>query len=167
MLVETYLTASDSTRETFDGGAAFVTLGMLAMAVFVGVVFVFTTNCSLDLIDRAFKRPGRIDLIVHFRPPDAGLRRRLIERWHPDILACLDLDEVVQDTDGYSFAEVEELKNLLILHYTDASTWDWGWALRQFAFNRRDLNRQPGKRVGFGPAESRNGNGVHAKEEQQ
>jgi len=26
-----------------------------------GVVFVFTTNCALDLIDRAFKRPGRLE----------------------------------------------------------------------------------------------------------
>src|SRR5262245_31425689 len=48
-----------------------------------GVVFVFTTNCSLDLIDRAFKRPGRLDLVLHFKAPDSGLRRRLISRWHP------------------------------------------------------------------------------------
>lgn len=42
MLVETYLTGADTTAETFDGGAAFVTLGMLAMAVFVGLVFLAT-----------------------------------------------------------------------------------------------------------------------------
>ena len=58
-----------------------------------GVVFVFTTNCSLDLIDRAFKRPGRLDLVLHFKAPDAELRRQLIERWHADIRGNLDIDD--------------------------------------------------------------------------
>src|SRR5579884_1449537 len=69
-----------------------------------GVVFVFTTNCSLDLIDKAFKRPGRLDLVLHFRPPDAALRRRLLERWHPDIRAALDIDAATASTEGFSFA---------------------------------------------------------------
>ena len=45
-----------------------------------GVVFVFTTNCSLNLIDRAFKRPGRIDLVLHFENPTPELRRELVMR---------------------------------------------------------------------------------------
>src|SRR5205823_2006513 len=57
-----------------------------------GVVFVFTTNCALELIDRAFKRPGRIDLVLEFNPPTADLRRELMERWHSDIRAALNLD---------------------------------------------------------------------------
>ena len=32
-----------------------------------GVVYVFTTNCPVDLIDPAFKRPGRIDLVLAIR----------------------------------------------------------------------------------------------------
>src|SRR5207237_7917150 len=44
-----------------------------------GVVFVFTSNCAPELIDRAFKRQGRFDLVLHFKYPDAGLRRSLIE----------------------------------------------------------------------------------------
>src|ERR671932_308473 len=74
-----------------------------------GVVFVFTTNCGLELIDRAFKRPGRLDVVVHFKAPDAALRRRLIDRWHPDIRSHLDVEAAVASTDGYSFAEIEEL----------------------------------------------------------
>jgi cell division protease FtsH len=123
---------------------------MDGIAVNEGVVFVFTTNCSLDLIDRAFKRPGRLDVVLHFRAPDAGLRRRLIQRWHEDIRRHLDIDTAVNSTDGYSFAEIEELKNLLVMHYMDSSAWDWGWALKQFDINRNELSSRPKRHVGFG-----------------
>jgi hypothetical protein len=115
-----------------------------------GVVFVFTTNCSLDLIDRAFKRPGRLDLVLHFKAPDPTLRRKLLERWHPDIRAHLDFDEAVESTNGFSFAEIEELKNLLVMHYMDGAAWDWGWALKQFEINRNELSSRPQRHVGFG-----------------
>jgi hypothetical protein len=115
-----------------------------------GVVFVFTTNCSLDLIDRAFKRPGRLDLVLHFKAPDADLRRRLIERWHPDIRAGINSDAAVASTEGFSFAEVEELKNLLVMRFMEASAWDWEWALRQFEINRNELSARPQRQVGFG-----------------
>jgi len=116
-----------------------------------GVVFLFTTNCSLDLIDRAFKRPGRIDLVLHFQPPTAVLRRELIERWHPEIRTSIDISEAVDTTDGYSFAEVEELKNLLILNFMESQRWDWAWALRQLDINRHDLTTKRKRTVGFGP----------------
>src|SRR5262245_6137254 len=108
-----------------------------------GVVFVFTTNCSLELIDRAFKRPGRLDVVLNFRAPDAELRRRLLERWHEDIRAAIDLDRAVASTEGYSFAEIEELKNLLVMHYMDSNTWNWNWALKQFEINRAELGSRP------------------------
>jgi cell division protease FtsH len=114
-----------------------------------GVVFVFTTNCPINLIDPAFKRPGRIDLVLQFDPPTAELRRRLIYRWHPEIRAGIDLDTVVSATDGMSFAEVEELKNLLILGHLDRGTWDWDRALDQWHANRHDLADQRGRAVGF------------------
>lgn len=116
-----------------------------------GVVFVFTTNCSLELIDRAFKRPGRIDLVLHFDSPTPALRRELVERWHPDIRAALNMDRVVSSTDSMSFAEVEEMKNLLIMHFMDKQVWDWDWALKQLEINRHDLGTLRRKRhVGFG-----------------
>ena len=46
---------------------------------------------------------------------------------------------MVNSTDGYSFAEIEELKNLLIMHFMESGAWDWDWALRQFAINREAL----------------------------
>jgi cell division protease FtsH len=122
-----------------------------------GVVFVFTTNCSLELIDKAFKRPGRLDLVLHFKAPDATLRRQLLQRWHPDIQAGIDLDRAVASTDGYSFAEIEELKNLLVMHFMDVHEWDWNWALKQFAINRNELTGRPARHVGFGHHVTRTG----------
>ena len=114
-----------------------------------GVVYVFTTNCRLDLIDRAFKRPGRIDVALNFELPDAELRRRLLMRWHADIRATFDVDEAAADTDGFSFAEIEELRNLLIMHHADAGRWNWAWALDQFGQNREDLRAQLKRSLGF------------------
>lgn len=119
-----------------------------------GVVFVFTTNCSLELIDRAFKRPGRIDLVLHFDTPSAELRRELVGRWHSEIRSALNIDRVVESTDGFSFAEVEEMKNLLIMHFMDKREWNWDWALRQLEINRHDLSSHKRRRhVGFGSME--------------
>jgi hypothetical protein len=139
----------ESVHET-DDQAVFLT-ALDGISINEGVVFVFTTNCALDLIDRAFKRPGRIDVVLHFKAPDAALRRQLLQRWHPDIRAGLDLDHVVATTDGYSFAEVEEMKNLLIMRFMESERWEWDWALKQFALNREELSANPRRHVGFGP----------------
>jgi len=114
-----------------------------------GVVYVFTTNCPIDLIDPAFKRPGRIDLVLQFDPPDAELRRRLVDRWHPEIQAGIDLECAVEDTRGWSYAEIEELKNLLILGHMDTGTFDWHAALRQWEINRQDLSAERKRAIGF------------------
>ena len=114
-----------------------------------GVVYVFTTNCPIDLIDPAFKRPGRIDLVLQFDPPDAELRRRLIDRWHEEIREAIDLDRVVADTDGRSYAEIEELKNLLIILQLDTGEWDWSGALKQWEINRHDLSMERMRAIGF------------------
>jgi hypothetical protein len=148
----------ETVHETEDQ-AVFLS-AMDGIAVNEGVVFVFTTNCSLGLIDRAFKRPGRIDLVLHFNLPDAGLRRRLMDRWHAEVRDNLDLERAVATTEGYSFAELEELKNLLVMNFMDAGKWDWDWALRQFDVNRLELSTPRRRQVGFGQAApSANGNG--------
>jgi ATP-dependent 26S proteasome regulatory subunit len=114
-----------------------------------GVVYVFTTNCPINLIDPAFKRPGRIDLVLQFDPPTADLRRRLIERWHADIQAGIDVNRAVSETAGMSFAEVDELKNLLIIGHLDNGTWNWRQAFAQWRTNRDDLADHSGKTIGF------------------
>jgi hypothetical protein len=147
----------ETVRET-DDQAVFLS-ALDGITINEGVVFVFTTNCGLNLIDRAFKRPGRIDLVLCIEAPDPPLRRRLIERWHEEVRAGIDITRAVDTTEGFSFAEIEELKNLLIMCYMDAGAWDWEWALRQFDANRHDLTEQR-RRVGFAPSlPAHNGNG--------
>lgn len=69
---------------------------------------IFTTNESLDDIDKAFLRPGRIDSVYTIGPPTEDLRRELASRWHDDILESLGgADTVAAATDGFTFAEVD------------------------------------------------------------
>jgi len=146
----------ETTAET-DDQAVFLT-SLDGITISEGIVYVFTTNCRLELIDRAFKRPGRIDLVMHFELPDAALRRRLLESWHADIREHLDVDQAVCATDGFSFAELDELKNLLIMHFVDSGRWDWERALECFRLNREELGAARRCRVGFSaPAPGRNG----------
>lgn len=76
-------------------------------------VRIFTTNEALDDIDAAFKRPGRIDRIFKFEKPSEELRKMFIEQWHSDIVAKLDTKALAQDTKGFSFAELGEVRNSL------------------------------------------------------
>jgi cell division protease FtsH len=137
----------DKTNDS-DDQAIFLT-AIDGIQIKEGVVHIFATNCPLSQIDRAFKRPGRIDVALHFEVPDADLRRRLIARWHPDILAEIAPEDAVEDTTGYSFAEIEELRNLLILRHEDEGDWNWPWAMEQFALNREDLQAKIGRAIGF------------------
>lgn len=119
-----------------------------------GVVYVFTTNLPPDRIDPAFLRPGRIDTVLHFPKPNTELRRELIGRWHPEVRAGLDVERVLADTAGLSFAEVDELKNLLILRHLEAGEWNWDWAVNLYRQSQDGVPHRP--QVGFATA-----NGKH------
>jgi hypothetical protein len=113
-----------------------------------GVVYIFTSNARLSELDPAFLRRGRIDVVIQFQRPDAELRRRLVQQfWHTDILAAIDPEQVVADTAGRSFAEIEELKRLLVLEHLDTGRWDWSSALAAFGASQ-ELPRTT-KRIGF------------------
>jgi cell division protease FtsH len=131
-----------------DDQAVFLS-AMDGIEVREGVAYVFTTNCPLEVIDPAFKRPGRIDLALEFEPPAADLRRQLIDRWHLEVRAAIDMDRAISTTAGMSFAEIDELKNLLILGHLDDGVWDWERAMRQWKYNRHDLGGHRGRAIGF------------------
>lgn len=120
-----------------------------------GVVYLFTSNARLSELDSAFLRPGRIDQVLHFPRPAAELRRRLIrEFWHREILQALDVERLVAETDGLSFAELTELKKLLVLHFLDAGKWDWSWAWQTFHADAR-YTKKNSPPIGFCRASSR------------
>lgn len=135
-------------KET-DDQAVFLS-ALDGIGVTEGVVYVFTTNCPVELIDPAFRRPGRIDLTLHFPRPDLALRTELVNRWHAEIRTAVGTARIADDTDGLSFAEIEELKNLLVLRFLDANAWDWEWAREQFHANRDGLaDRKPDRACGL------------------
>jgi SpoVK/Ycf46/Vps4 family AAA+-type ATPase len=112
-----------------------------------GVVYVFTTNARTAQLDSAFLRPGRIDLVLEFRRPDGNLRRQFIEKsWHAEILAAIDVDEAVAQSDGLSFAELDELKRLLVLWQLETHRWDWSRVWAEF---RRGRSESPRSAIGF------------------
>lgn len=113
-----------------------------------GVVFLFTSNAQLKDLDPAMRRPGRLDVIIHFPRPTADLRRELVaHRWHPDLLSAVSVETVVDDTEGLSFAEIEEAKKLLVLRHLDTNVWDWPW-VREELRARQDAVAAP-RPIGF------------------
>lgn len=112
-----------------------------------GVVTLFTTNARLGQLDPAIRRPGRIDQVVEFPRPDARLRRQLVrETWHADLRAALDVEHVVTVTAGLSFAELEEVKKLLVLRFLETNRWQWEVAWQQFCQGRQSGSTRP---IGF------------------
>ncbi len=127
-----------------------------------GIVYLFTSNARVSDLDPAFRRPGRIDLYLHFPRPDAELRRTfVVDRWHADITAAIDLDEAVRETDGLSFAEMDEIKKLLVLRFLETKTWDWGAAWS--AYQSGHTTGKSAQRIGFNSPGPRNRSGINSR----
>lgn len=121
-----------------------------------GVVYLFTTNAGPSELDPAFQRPGRIDLILEFKKPAKPLRRRCLEtRWDAEILEAIDVERAVEQTEGLSFAELEEVRKLLVLNYLETGCWDWAAAWEEY--RRRDESGAGRKRIGFADVGRENG----------
>jgi ATP-dependent Zn protease len=72
-----------------------------------GVIVVATANDPTCLDSAILKRPGRFDRVVHFRNPDADLRREYYRRLSP-ILIGEQFELAIQQTEGFSFAQLRE-----------------------------------------------------------
>ena len=71
-----------------------------------GVVVLGATN-RIDVLDPALLRPGRFDEIVRVDKPDAEARRAIFTIHLDDVpTVAVDLDRLVQMTDGFSGADV-------------------------------------------------------------
>ncbi|MEX2139525.1 MAG: AAA family ATPase [Pirellulales bacterium] len=128
--------------------------GLDGLDVHCGVVYLFTSNARMEDLDPAFRRPGRIDLVMHFPRPEAALRRRFIaEHWHADIATAINVERAVADTEGLSFAELDEVKKLLVLGFLENGRWDWHDAWESFVRGRNDGGSR--RAIGFNCHESR------------
>jgi ATP-dependent 26S proteasome regulatory subunit len=72
-----------------------------------GVIVVATANDPTCLDAAILKRPGRFDRVVQFRNPDADLRREYYRRLSP-ILVGEQFEKAIQQTEGFSFAQLRE-----------------------------------------------------------
>ncbi|KAF0684663.1 Aste57867_23383 [Aphanomyces stellatus] len=81
-------------------------------------VFVLAATNALDAIDNAFLQPGRFENILYVGHPDAAGRLKILELmqrqmpWEED---DIELDDLVNDTDGLSSAEIVSVGRIAAL----------------------------------------------------
>jgi len=98
-----------------------------------GVVRIFTTNQKINDIDPAFLRPGRIDQTFTFDKPNKEMRKDFIQNyWDQEILNNIDINNLVRNTEQTSFAELDEIKSLLVRHFVSTGVWDLKCSLNLF-----------------------------------
>ena len=113
-----------------------------------GAVYVFATNYIKDL-DEAFVRPGRIDVFIPFRKPTTGLRKKFIKTLFPkEILKDINVEELVEETDDHTFAELEEIRKLLCMRLIDNKSISLNKTLKQFKVHRTEFQER--LEMGFG-----------------
>ena len=91
-----------------------------------GIVTIATTN-QLDVIENALRnRPGRFDRVVHIDDMDVESRTRLLRKLLSKAkIATKDFEYILDQTDGYTGAQVEEFVNTLyILAISDEDVSD-------------------------------------------
>jgi len=119
------------------------------------VLFVLTTNRP-DILEPALAaRPGRVDLVVEMPIPDAAGRGRLIELYARGMtLDGIDLDRLVERTDGASPAYIKELLRKAALFAALAGSADKvGQQHMDDAMTELEAGGELAKRiVGFGSA---------------
>jgi len=128
----------DSSRSTGDSKMCCAMLSAMDGMIQEGhCIRIFTTNERIEDMDRAFKRPGRIDRVFEFTTPNIDLRKQLINTWHAEILAKIDAGEVAHRTEGYSFAEVNAIKDMLVTNKLFGDeTWNLDKAMELFNENK-------------------------------
>ncbi len=116
------------------------------------VVRIFTSNEAVDAVDKAFKRPGRIDSWYTFDPPNKALRLNLIKRWPESVLSNIDSDMLASETKNFSFADLEAVKAQLVTNFLfHKIDWDVDLAIREFIDTRPEDGIGRGRKAfGFG-----------------
>ncbi|MGI0091514.1 MAG: CDC48 family AAA ATPase [Nitrososphaerales archaeon] len=80
-----------------------------------GVVILAATN-RIDMVDPALLRAGRFDKLLYISLPDKNARRQILEiqTKHKQIVAGLDIDRIVEVTEGFSGADITSVVNTAV-----------------------------------------------------
>jgi len=114
---------------------------------------VFTTNEEIKEIDEAFMRPGRIDVRYHLEKPDSKLRQQLVEiHWTKELRDWIKdgyLGEFLNRSEGFSFADLESIRTLLVDEKVFGSG-EWNLEAAFQKLESRKISKSPKTRsVGF------------------
>jgi cell division protease FtsH len=120
------------------------------------LVRIFTTNELVNNMDEAFVRPGRIDCCFNIHKPTADLREQLLLRWDDEILGYLKDNNLVENlvdlSEGFSFAELESIKTILVTNkLMKSGVWDLDKAVEDYYRSRDgwDSGSKASTGVGF------------------
>lgn len=95
----------------------------------VGLIVVGTTNHPERLDASMLDRPSRFDRKYHFPLPTAALRTRYVEIWRGKLRGRVSISDatalrIVEDSDGFSFAYLQELFISALLRIAEDSELD-------------------------------------------
>ena len=115
--------------------------------------FIFTTNESVESLDAAFLRNGRIDIVRELKPPTRQLRERLItEKWPTEINLQIiredSLKYLLNNTEGFSFADLDGIKDILLVAEFDGQNLTIEQAITKYYTNKNQKPKNKSK-VGF------------------
>jgi len=110
-----------------------------------GVFMVAATN-RFDLLDNALTRPGRIDKKIYIGLPDKTTRESIINihiRGKPYDTSSVDIQNLVEITDGLSGAQIENLLNEAMLNALRCNQTQFNFGDFDFIMNKMMAGWQP------------------------
>lgn len=109
-----------------------------------GIFLVAATN-RLDLLDAALTRPGRIDKKIFIGLPDSATRKAIINIHISGKPYCdsIGIDELVEVTEGFSGAQIENLLNEAMLNALRMNTTQFCYKDFDFVLNKMMAGWQP------------------------